>query len=113
MVGILYEGGNRLSRWFWFTRIRQGISNTGKKAGSLMPHPPVTKSPFHQEMLPPDPCRTMSLPQFPVTRITPYFETLFIQRTNYLKVIPGGELGVQQLDPVAFVPMTGGARKER
>lgn len=45
--------------------------------------------------------------------ILPLGSTVFYQTLTLVTKLKGGELDVRQLDPVAFVPMTGEARKER
>lgn len=45
--------------------------------------------------------------------ILPLGSTVFYQTLTLVTKRKGGELDVQQLDPVAFVPMTGEARKNR
>lgn len=45
--------------------------------------------------------------------ILPLGSTFFYQTLTLVTKRKGGELDVQQLDPVAFVPMTGEARKKR
>lgn len=45
--------------------------------------------------------------------ILPLGGTVFYQTLTLVTKLKGGELDVQQLDPVAFVPMTGEARKSR
>ena len=45
--------------------------------------------------------------------ILPLGSTVFYQTLTLVTKLKGGELDVQQLDPVAFVPMTGEAQKKR
>jgi protein-L-isoaspartate(D-aspartate) O-methyltransferase len=45
--------------------------------------------------------------------ILPLGSTVFYQTLTLVTKLKGGELDVQQLDPVAFVPMTGEAQKRR
>ncbi len=45
--------------------------------------------------------------------ILPLGSTVFYQTLTLVTKLKGGELDVQQLDPVAFVPMTGEAQKGR
>lgn len=45
--------------------------------------------------------------------ILPLGGTVFYQTLTLVTKLKGGELDVQQLDPVAFVPMTGEAQKKR
>lgn len=45
--------------------------------------------------------------------ILPLGSTVFYQTLTLVTKLKGGELDVRQLDPVAFVPMTGEARKGR
>ena len=45
--------------------------------------------------------------------ILPLGSTVFYQTLTLVTKRKGGELDVQQLDPVAFVPMTGEAQKRR